>query len=134
MKAARTTRRSSGSLSDGESRRADEIADEHRELASLRRRGARGLSGDKPRDRREQFAPIADRENAEFLQVVGRQFRQGGEIDRLCAERRLVPVEPEFMEPAADIHDRTQPLRTRAPPTSEADRREEAQSARLSFR
>jgi hypothetical protein len=86
-------------------RRADQIAEHHGQLAPL------GLAGDcnsggfglsdtlrrvaaKRRDRRQQPAPMADRRDAEFLDVVSRQVAQHLHIDRVLAECILVLLQP----------------------------------------
>ena len=59
----------------------------------------------KSRDRRQQPAPMADRRDAEFLDVVGRQVAQHLYIDRVLPERLLVLLQSEAAQPFGYIHD-----------------------------
>ena len=72
--------------------RADEVAEHDGELApfggvGLGRRGGRGVQR---LDRGHHLAPMANRGDAEILEIVERQLRQHGAVDGIVAERRLV--------------------------------------------
>ena len=47
---------------------------------------------------------MADRGDAEILQILGGQCRQYGAIDIIAAENRLVLFEPEPPQPPRDVH------------------------------
>ena len=105
----------------GETRRADEIAEHHRDRTALGRclkalgwsRLRRG-SGNVRRttcagyygDRVEQPSSIANNRNANVLEVVNRQPRQQVRVDLVVPELLLVLAEPKTAKPPADIHRR----------------------------
>jgi hypothetical protein len=47
---------------------------------------------------------MADRGDAKFFQIVGRQLRQDAQIDLVLAESLLVSLQPESPQPAPNIH------------------------------
>ena len=93
---------------------AGEVGEEDRDLPAL----ARGSSACPARsaaartrrpqrsDRVEQLAPVADRGDAELLQVVGREAGQDLGVDLVVAERLLVPPQAEPAQPSPDVHPR----------------------------
>ena len=92
----------------GERRRADEVTEHDSEVSSL------GLIGSfltcRLRRRGRQFAnrvknlpPVADRRNADLLQVVGRQAGQDVEVDPVVAKRLLVGLQAEVAQPLPDV-------------------------------
>ena len=52
----------------------------------------------------EQLAPMADRDHAEVLQVLGREPGQDLGVDGVVAERLLVLPQPELAQPSRDVH------------------------------
>jgi hypothetical protein len=72
--------------------------------SGIARRGALGAQLD---DRLQQLATMADRGDAELLEVVGRQSRQYFGVDVILAECRLVSFKAEVSKPACDIHGRS---------------------------
>ena len=61
---------------------------------------------------------MADRGNAEVLQILDCQAADHVEVDMVLAESRLVFSEPELPQPARDIHARL-PDRAHAPGATE---------------
>jgi hypothetical protein len=59
-----------------------------------------------PGDGAQQLAPMADRGDAEILQVIGGQVRQQHIGDVILAECRLVLLQAQALQPTADIHRR----------------------------
>ena len=55
-------------------------------------------------DRLEQLTAVADRGDAEVLEVLSRQTRQHSAIDVVVAEYRFVLSEPAPARPPRDIH------------------------------
>ena len=47
---------------------------------------------------------MADRGDAKFFQIVGRQLRQDAQVDLVLAESLLVSLQPEPPQPAPNIH------------------------------
>jgi hypothetical protein len=47
---------------------------------------------------------MADRGDAKFLQIVGRQLRQDAQVDLVIAECLLVALQPEPPQPAPNVH------------------------------
>ena len=47
---------------------------------------------------------MADRGDAKFFQIVGRQLRQDAQVDLVLAEILLVLLQPEPPQPAPNIH------------------------------
>jgi hypothetical protein len=98
-------------------RRTDQIAEHHRQLPPLclgcgvrrgrcrhvLRRGTRG-TGRKVSNRFQQQPAMADRGDAKFFQIVGRQLRQDAQVDLVLAERLLVSLQPEPPQPAPNVH------------------------------
>jgi hypothetical protein len=96
-------------------RRANEIAEHHRQLPSLSlgRDGRTALLARRGNGRRrrsgecgnhiEQATPVTDQGNAEILQVIGRQTRQYLLVDLVFAESLLVPLQPEPVQPAPNV-------------------------------
>jgi hypothetical protein len=129
-----------------ERRRAREVAEQHRQLPSLgagarvhtARCGGRGKSGRRHGVRRlprhrcrggrvaergdgvEQPAAVADRGDADLLQILGRQRGQDGGVHVVVAERRLVPAEVEATQPSRYVH--SAPLAGERPRSWSADR------------
>jgi hypothetical protein len=102
-----------------EARRADEIAEHHGDRAALggrlrtsRRRRLRRRCGRVHRrrgdsesgDGREQSHPVADRGNANVLEVIRRQLRQNVRVDLVVPEIRLVMAEAETAKPPRHVH------------------------------
>ena len=93
--------------------RADQVREQHRELPPLglargherRGRGA-GRCGTGPQggDPSEQPLAVADRGNADLLEVLGGQARQDPRIDVVVAERRLILAQAQAAQPSPDIH------------------------------
>jgi len=86
--------------------RADQVDEQHRQLAAL------GLALDSPRHRFqrgdgvEQLAPVADAVDAEIAQVIGRQGGQQLDIDGILGERRGIALEPQRGQPSGYVlHD-----------------------------
>jgi len=82
-------------------RRADQIAEHHRQLAALGRRGGLArrrrddiLAGLEPGDCRQQLAPVPDRRDTEPDQVFGRELGQHLAVDVVGEECRRVALEP----------------------------------------
>ena len=66
-------------------------------------RGTPG-TGRKVSDRFQQQPAMADRGDAKFFQIVGRQFRQDAQVDLVLAESLLVSLQPESPQPAPNVH------------------------------
>jgi hypothetical protein len=49
---------------------------------------------------------MADRHHADLLEILGRQAGQHPFVDLVCAERRLVLLEPKTAEPCRNVHAR----------------------------
>ena len=47
---------------------------------------------------------MADRGDAKFFQIVGRQLRQDAQVDLILAESLLVSLQPEAPQPAPNVH------------------------------
>ena len=47
---------------------------------------------------------MADRGDAKFSQIVGRQLRQDSQVDLVLAESLLVSLQPEPPQPAPNVH------------------------------
>jgi hypothetical protein len=47
---------------------------------------------------------MADRGDAKFFQIVGRQLRQDAQVDLVLAEGLLVSLQPEAPQPARNVH------------------------------
>jgi hypothetical protein len=47
---------------------------------------------------------MADRRDAKFFQIVGRQLRQDAQIDLVLAESLLLSLQPEPPHPAPNVH------------------------------
>jgi hypothetical protein len=107
-----------------EARRADEIAEHHRDRAPLRRYPKTprrpGLGWRRSHARRRRFdgrggdrgekpAPVANRGDPDVLEVVRRQLRQHVRIDLVVSEIRLVLAEAEAAKPPANVHGRAPP-------------------------
>jgi hypothetical protein len=58
------------------------------------------------RDRPRELLPVAERD-AELLEVILVEVRQGLEVDRVVAEEPLVIPEPQGVQPSRDIHARS---------------------------
>ena len=104
-------------------RRADEIAEHDRDRTALggvgtcadrdmalrRDRihafGTGGGRGVELLNRGNDFAPMANDSDAQFPQVVNRQFRQHRAVDFVVAECRLILPEAEVPQPLPDVHD-----------------------------
>jgi hypothetical protein len=106
----------------GERRRADEVAEHHGELPAFglagpdasilswshwlsrrdRRASAREVRSQRG-DRGQQLAPVADKVDAQILEVVGRQLAQDRGIDRVIVECRGVLFEPQPSQPIGDL-------------------------------
>jgi hypothetical protein len=96
-------------------RRADQIAEHHRQLAPLglggdrssgggrRLRGGLRRLGAKSGYRGEQLPPVADRCNPEADEIIGRQLRQNLAVDVVGGEFRDVLFEPEPAQPIGDV-------------------------------
>ena len=96
-----------------EARRADEVAEHHRDRTALgvlagRRGWRRGLRrwwfGGQRRGRREQLAPMPQRSDADFLQVRVGERRRESEVDVVVGERLGVLPEIEPLQPIGDAH------------------------------
>jgi hypothetical protein len=96
-----------------EARRADEVAEHHRDRTALsvlagRRGRRRGLRrwwfGGQRRGRREQLAPMPQRSDADFLQVRVGERRRESEVDVVVGERLGVLPEIEPLQPIGDAH------------------------------
>ena len=114
-------------------RRADQIAEHHRQLPPLglagpdasilprlhklgrrdRRAGAREVRSQRG-DRGQQLAPMADKIDAQILQIVGRQLAQDLGIDRVIVECRGVLFEPQPSQPIGDLDRHCRGLRSPA--------------------
>ena len=53
---------------------------------------------------REQPAPVADRRDADVLEVIRRQLRQDGRVNLVVSKALRVLAEAETAKPHADIH------------------------------
>ena len=99
-------------------RRADEVAEHHRQLppfglrlgrrtGSLRRlfvsRRGRGALAQR-RDRFEEPAAIADHGDADLLEILPGQLGEYLGVDAVVAKRRLVLLEPQAPQPRRDLH------------------------------
>src|SRR6516165_10654402 len=49
---------------------------------------------------------MADRHHADLPEILGREAGQHAFVDLVCAERRLVLLEPETAEPCRNVHAR----------------------------
>ena len=97
-------------------RRADEIAEHHRQLPPLglgRRlssgRGQRRIRSGTCTSRQcgdgvDKEAPVADCGDAELFQILGGQLRQYPQVDLVLAESLLVSLQPEPPQPAPNVH------------------------------
>ena len=47
---------------------------------------------------------MADRGDAKFFQIVGRQLRQDAQVDLVLAEDLLVSLQPESPQPGPNVH------------------------------
>ena len=47
---------------------------------------------------------MADRGDAKFFQIVGRQLRQDAQVDLILAESLLVSLQPKPTQPAPNVH------------------------------
>ena len=47
---------------------------------------------------------MADRGDAKFFQIVGRELRQDAQVDLVLAESLLVSLQPEPPQPAPNVH------------------------------
>jgi len=47
---------------------------------------------------------MADRGDAKFFQIVGRQLRQDAQVDLVVAESLLVSLQPEPPQPTPNVH------------------------------
>ena len=47
---------------------------------------------------------MADRGDAKFFQIVGRQLRQDAQVDLVLTENLLVSLQPEPPQPALNVH------------------------------
>jgi hypothetical protein len=101
----------------GQRRRTNQIAEHHSQLAPLGlgcgvRRGrsrhvlGRGTpgTGRKISDRFQQKPAMADRGDAKFFQIVGRQLRQDAQVDLVLAESLLVSLQSKPPQPAPKVH------------------------------
>ena len=109
-----------GIEASGELGRADQIAEHHRQLPALGIGPHGRIAGGRCRHRGtergdgvEQPPTMPDQDDAEILQILGRQARQYPLIDLVRAERRLVLLEPEPSQPLRDIHRRHPPMMRR---------------------
>jgi hypothetical protein len=107
----------------GQRRRADQIAEHHRQLPPLRgvvrlRTGRGGrrrcLGGGQTRDGSQQSLAMAER-HAELLEIELGQLGQDIGVDFTRAKERLVLSEAEASEPTPDIHSRAPRIRTDHP-------------------
>ena len=100
--------------------RADQIAEQHRQLPPLGfeglgvARGAYGCRADqtasRPRAERaaiafESFRAVPERD-AEFLEILVRQFGQDLGLDLVVLERLRVALQPQLPQPSRDVHKR----------------------------
>ena len=106
----------------GESRRAHEVAKHHRELSPFGVIAESWAASCACRRRRElangieDFPPMADRQDSDLLQIVGRQAAQDVEVDPVVAKCLLVGLQAEAAQPLPDVHFAS----ARAPPASDA--------------
>ena len=95
-------------------RRADQVAEYHRELSSFgigRRRGdgdqrhrCRGRRGGAERnDGIQQLAPIADRRNADLPKILGGQLSQHLGTDFVVAEGGHIALKAQTLEPRLNV-------------------------------
>jgi len=47
---------------------------------------------------------MADRGDAKFFQIIGRQLRQDAQVDLVLAESLLVSLQPEPPQPPPNVH------------------------------
>ncbi len=93
-----------------ERRRADQIAEHHRQLAPFRGLFARPRSfgerqaGGTERGGRAQDPLAVPEEDAELFEIRLGQFGQRFEVNRVVAKNSLVLPEPETAQPLGDIH------------------------------
>jgi hypothetical protein len=89
--------------------RADHIAEHYRQLPTFgaskawrgRRRRSRRAQGS---DRLDQPAPVPDRRDADFFEVVRGQAREHPPIDLVVAECRRVALQPQIFQPCRHVH------------------------------
>ena len=101
--------------------RADQVAEHDGEEAAFRARrfgrlgrGGAGVGGARGRrrrrgrtvleclDRRQQFAPVADRSNAKSDEIVRRQLGQDIAVDIVIAKGLRILLKPQSLQPVAD--------------------------------
>jgi hypothetical protein len=97
-------------------RRADQIAEHHRQLSALGRRAGPGFRRRDVRDRSrpgtqagngfQHLAAMTDRGDAEFLQIVGGQARQQFGSDVVLLEGGRVLLEAKRPQPLGNVHRR----------------------------
>src|SRR5262249_25707201 len=105
-----------GIKTSGEFGRADKITEHYCDLSAFgigcggysasHRLGDDGSRGTECSDRVEQPPTVADRHHADLPEILGRQAGQYPFVDLVYAERRLVLLEPESMEPCRNVHAR----------------------------
>jgi hypothetical protein len=99
---------------------ADEVTEHDGQLSAFRLRRplragrcreADGRVGAERCDGVEQAPAMPDQTDAQILQILARQGRQNSIVDRVLAERSLIPFEAEAAQPLSEVHDRalTQP-------------------------
>jgi hypothetical protein len=95
-------------------RRADQVAEHHRQLPALGRRAGGGCGdvmggggpGAQAGDRFEEHAAVADHADAEILEVLGGQLRQHPHVDAVVVEGGRILLEAQRPQPLRNIHRR----------------------------
>mgnify|MGYP000666378902 CR=1 FL=1 len=89
----------------GEPRVAHEVAEEHgdRPAITLGRRGRLGGCRGEPGDRREEALPVAERGDAQRLQIGVAQAEQDLAVDVVGVEGGRIAFEPEARQPGLDV-------------------------------
>jgi hypothetical protein len=112
--AAMTSRRSSGSSRDDSLVEADQVAKHYCELPAFGISGCRSIAvcgrrggvllGSECDDGIEQAPAVPHQGDAEIFQVLGGQAPQYSRVDLVRAERVLVLLQPETVEPLRNVH------------------------------
>jgi len=89
----------------GKCGRADEIAEHHRQLPTLGFGCCRHGSTERG-DAGQKLAAMADRHDADLLEILRCQLRQYLGIDRVVAKRCFVLLHADAVEPGCDVHAR----------------------------